>query len=70
MPITPSALALLASGVPGDTNNNGMVEVNEVQGAINMYLGLKAVQSAADLDGNGAVSSSELQKIINSFQGQ
>lgn len=53
----------------GDCNGDGKVTLSEVQGAINMFLGTKAVASCVDTSGNGVVSLSEVQKTINSFLG-
>jgi len=58
-----------ASGKPGDCNRDGMVTISEVQGAINMFLGLQAVGTCVDLDGSGTVSLSEVQQVINAFLG-
>jgi len=58
-----------ATGKPGDCNRDGAVTISEVQGAINMLLGLQAVETCVDLDGNGTVSLSEVQQVINAFLG-
>jgi len=47
----------------------GPVTIAKVQGAINMYLGLKPVDSCVDVDGSGAVSIAEVQKVINAYLG-
>jgi hypothetical protein len=64
-------ISLGASGSrkPGDCDGNGTVTIAEVQSAINMFLGLKAVQACVDLDSSGVVTISEVQKVINSFLG-
>ena len=53
----------------GDCDGNGTVSLAELQGALNMYLGLKPVKICVDQDNNGSVSGSELQKVINAFMG-
>jgi hypothetical protein len=54
---------------PGDCDNSGTVTIAEVQSAINMFLGVKAVAVCVDQDGIGGVSIAEVQKVINSFLG-
>ncbi len=53
----------------GDCDNSGTVTIAEVQSAINMFLGLKAVDICVDLDNSNGVSIAEVQKVINSFLG-
>jgi len=45
------------------------VTIAKVQGAINMYLGLKPVDYCVDVDGSGTVSIAEVQKVINGYLG-
>jgi len=52
---------------PGDCNHDGQVSIAEVQAAINMYLGLKPVDSCVDTDNSGNVSIAEVQKVINGY---
>jgi hypothetical protein len=54
---------------PGDCDGNGTVTITEVQGAINMFLGLKSAEICVDIDKQNGVSISEVQKVINSFLG-
>jgi PKD repeat protein len=54
---------------PGDCDNSGTVTIAEVQSAINMFLGLKAVAGCVDMSGDSSVSIAEVQKVINSFLG-
>jgi photosystem II stability/assembly factor-like uncharacterized protein len=54
---------------PGDCDGNGTVSIAEVQGAIDMFLGLKPVLACVDLDNSGVVTISEVQKVVNSFLG-
>ena len=53
----------------GDCDSNGTVTITEVQSAINMFLGLKTIESCVDQDNNSSVSIAEVQKVINSFLG-
>jgi hypothetical protein len=52
----------------GDCNCDGKVTIDEVQSAINMYLGLKTPAVCVDLNGDG-VSIDEVQKVINGYLG-
>lgn len=53
----------------GDCDSNGSVSIAEVQSAINMYLGMKAVEQCVDQDNSGTTSIAEVQRAINSFLG-
>lgn len=53
----------------GDCNGVGGVTIDEVQSAINMFLGISPVRACVDESGNGSVSIDEVQKTINSFLG-
>jgi len=54
---------------PGDCDASGTVSIDEVQSAINMYLGLKAVSACVDFDNSNSVSIDEVQKVINGYLG-
>ena len=54
---------------PGDCDNSGTVTIVEVQSAINMFLGLKPVESCVNVEDVSGVSIAEVQKVINSFLG-
>ena len=54
---------------PGDCDGSGSVTIDEVQAAINMYLGLMAVPACVDTSGDGKVSIDEVQKVINGYLG-
>ena len=54
---------------PGDCNGDGVVNIGEVQKAINMFLGTLPAACGADCNGNGQVSIGEVQKVINAFLG-
>jgi hypothetical protein len=53
---------------PGDCDGGGTVSIDEVQSAINMYLGLKSPAVCVDINSNG-VSIDEVQKVINGYLG-
>jgi hypothetical protein len=57
------------SSKPGDCDGNGTVTITEVQGAINMFLGLNNVKACVDRDSSNSVSIAEVQRVINSFLG-
>ncbi|MEI6209639.1 MAG: hypothetical protein WCP20_22885 [Desulfuromonadales bacterium] len=52
----------------GDCNGDGSVTIDEVQSAINMYLGLKTPATCVDINGDG-VTIDEVQKVINGYLG-
>ena len=58
---------LVVSTLAGDCNGSGLVEIAEVQGAVNMYLGVLAPQGCVNQAKNGQVSIVELQRVLNSF---
>jgi hypothetical protein len=55
--------------LPGDCNGDGGTTIDEVQRAINQFLGISAVQPCCDLNGNGQVTIDEVQRVINAFLG-
>ena len=60
-----SGTITILGNMAGDCNGDGNVSISEVQSAINMYLGINAVEECVDVNGNGKVSIGELQKVIN-----
>ena len=60
------ALAILQ---PGDCNDDGSITMTEVQGAINMHLGVKAAAPCVDADSNGTVTIAELRNAVNGYLG-
>ena len=64
-----SASITVNSGKAGDCDGDGKVTIAEVQAAINMYLGLKAVAACVDIDGSNSVTINEVQKVINGYLG-
>jgi hypothetical protein len=58
-----------ASLLPGDANGDGRTTIDEVQKAINQFLGITAAEPCNDLNGNGQVTIDEIQKVINAFLG-
>ena len=58
----------MSSGLPGDINHDGRVTIDEIQKAINCYLGFPYEYcSDFDFNNDGQVTIDELQKVINSF---
>ncbi len=53
----------------GDCNSDSNVTLDEVQLAINMFLGIRNVESCVDEDISGIVSISEVQKVLNGYLG-
>ena len=53
----------------GDCDSDGTVSIAEVQAAINMFLGIRAIQDCVDVNENGKVSIGEIQKVINKHLG-
>jgi hypothetical protein len=64
-----TATKIIVNVKPGDCDNNGTVTIAEVQSAINMFLGLKMVETCVDRDNSNDVSIAEVQRVINSFLG-
>ena len=62
-------LKALWVGLPGDCNGDGQTTIDEVQKAINQYLGVSPVQSCCDFNGDGEVTIDEVQRVINAFLG-
>jgi hypothetical protein len=64
-----AALLLVASTVfaapvlPGDVNRDGLVNVRDVQAAINQSLRIEPARAWADLDGNGVVNSEDVRLL-------
>ena len=54
---------------PGDCNDDGSVTMTEVQGAINMHLGVTAALSCVDADSSGTVTIAELRNAVNGYLG-
>ena len=53
----------------GDCNNDNKVTIDEVQSAINMFLGLKTPLNCVDENRSNSVTIDEVQKTINTFLG-
>lgn len=56
-------------GLPGDVNLDGVVNVLDVQGSINMVLGVLGGTVEADADVNAAVDVRDVQAIVNTALG-
>jgi len=52
---------------PGDCDGGGTVSIGEVQGGINMFLGLAEPACNVDQNADGTVSIGEVQAVINAF---
>ena len=55
--------------IPGDCDSDGTVSIAEVQGAINMFLGVEPAGRCVNTDNSSNVSIAEVQKVINRFLG-
>ncbi|MBQ0068676.1 MAG: leucine-rich repeat protein [Bacteroidales bacterium] len=53
------------SVVPGDINNDGQIDVADINACINIILGLQSYEEAADVNGDGAVDVADMNAIIN-----
>lgn len=64
-----STAALAQTGLPGDVNLDGAINVLDVQGTINMALGVAEVAEEADIDDNEHVDVLDVQNLTNSALG-
>lgn len=64
-----SASAAAQEGLPGDVNLDGAINVLDVQGTINMALGVAEVAPEADIDENNDVNVLDVQNLTNSALG-
>ena len=56
---------------PGDCNADGKVRIDEIQKAINCFLGIQnSCCDKCDLNSDGTVSIAEVQKVINAYLGE
>lgn len=62
-------IATASGSLPGDCDGDGIVSIGDVQGAVNMFLGIASPACHVDDNGDGAVSIGEVQKVINAFLG-
>ncbi len=58
------------SAVKGDLNGDGIVDITDVNMAINMVLGKVAKTNAGDIDGSGDVDITDVNAIINLMLGK
>ncbi len=58
------------SGLRGDVNGDGIVDITDVNMVINMVLGKVEETSAADFDGNGIIDITDVNTIINIVLGK
>jgi len=67
----PQYIAFCLNNIPGDCDGDGTVTIDEVQKAINCFLGLQNdCCDRCDLNGDRGVTIDELQKVINAFLGE
>jgi hypothetical protein len=59
----------LGPALPGDCNADGQTAINEVQAAINEFLGISVARPCNDLNSNGQVTIDEIQRVVNAFLG-
>jgi len=64
----PAVTVTTASSKTGDCDGNGLITIDEVQSAVNMYLGVKTSSTCVDTNNDG-VSIDEVQKVINGYLG-
>ena len=57
------------AGVKGDVNGDGVVDIADVNAAIDMILGLKSPTTEADVNGDGTVDVADMNAIINIILG-
>jgi hypothetical protein len=62
-------ITVIESRLPGDCNGDGRTSIDEVQRAINQFLGISSAQPCNDLNGDGQVTIDEVQIVINAFLG-
>jgi hypothetical protein len=67
--LTVSTSAMAQTGLPGDVNLDGAINVLDVQGTINMALGVAEVAPEADIDENNNVDVLDVQNMTNSALG-
>ncbi len=58
------------AGVTGDINGDGIVDITDVNMAINMVLGKTEKTTAADINGDGTVDITDVNAIINLMLGK
>ena len=66
-----SVTVTVGCSLPGDANGDGKTTIDEVQKAINQFLGIADVDEPCnDLNSDGRVTIDEVQKVINAFLGK
>ncbi len=66
--VAPDIGAYEYSYANGDVNQDGSVDINDVQLVVNVILG-KVENSRADVNGDGSVTISDTQEVVNSIIG-
>ncbi|MBQ0069069.1 MAG: dockerin type I repeat-containing protein, partial [Bacteroidales bacterium] len=57
------------SGLKGDVNGDGVVDIADVNAAIDMILGLQTATAVADVNDDGTVDVADMNAIINIILG-
>jgi len=57
------------AALSGDVNNDGRVDIQDIQACVNHILESQDWREAADVNGNGIVDVADIQEIINSAMG-
>ena len=64
-----SIMIKVGNPLPGDCDCSGETKINEVQDAINQFLGKAPIKPCCDLNGDGRITIDEVQKVIDAFLG-
>ena len=64
-----NCIPAVTPGVKGDVNGDGVVDIADVNAAIDMILGLQAAKLVADVNGDGTVDVADMNSIINIILG-
>ena len=67
---TLTVLGLVAPGVPGDSNGDGVVDIADVNSVINQMLGKEAMIPACDMNGDGVIDIADVNAVINKMLGK
>ena len=57
-------------GVPGDSNDDGTVDISDVNAVINMMLGKADLIENCDMNGDGKIDISDVNAVINAMLGK
>ena len=72
MPASPTVTLVVnqGTGVTGDVNGDGTVDISDVNAVINVMLGKAESTPAADINGDGTVDVSDVNMVINIMLGK